>query len=301
MQTVTKKDNFKAWVDKTNLIPEVHGELVNLNTIDKSDIVNSINELYVILTTGYLSNVVQDLSPELGNNLDLNNYDIIGTGDINITGSYTGGLASAVTATTQSTANNSTFIATTEFADAEIAAAMASGLTWGGNFSGAIGNAQIAGDSVGIPEIDKSTSYSYSELQFFGTDGSGQLTFINTTELGAIGGQDLSGSISDLEILSDTIGIDELNLVDGSDGHLITTDGSGTITFNPSVTESLITTTAGDQVFNVNYIVGMIVVYLNGIKLINGQDFTATNGTTVSLVTAILVTGTTIDFQTYGM
>ena len=63
----------------------------------------------------------------------------------------------------------------------------------------------------------------------------------------------------------------------------------------------MIITTAGDQVFNVNYIVGMIVVYLNGIKLINGQDFTATNGTTVSLVTAILVTGTTIDFQTYGM
>ena len=45
----------------------------------------------------------------------------------------------------------------------------------------------------------------------------------------------------------------------------------------------------------------MIVVYLNGVKLINGQDFTANNGTSVVLTAAIALTGSTIDFQLYGM
>ena len=152
-----------------------------------------------------------------------------------------------------------------------------------------------------MPEIDKTTSYYSGELQFFGTDGSNQLTFINTTELGAVGGGNLSGSIDALEILPNTIGINELDLSDGSDGHVLTTDGSGTASFEPSIIESSISPTVGEQTFNINYIVGMIVVYLNGIKQINGQDFTADNGTSVILNSAIAITGSTIDFQTYGM
>jgi len=37
----------------------------------------------------YLENIVEDTTPQLGNNLDLNNSDITGTGNINITGSGT--------------------------------------------------------------------------------------------------------------------------------------------------------------------------------------------------------------------
>ena len=38
---------------------------------------------------GGLSNVVEDTTPQLGGNLDLNSSNITGTGDINITGSIT--------------------------------------------------------------------------------------------------------------------------------------------------------------------------------------------------------------------
>jgi hypothetical protein len=50
-----------------------------------------------------------------------------------------------------------------------------------------------------------------------------------------------------------------------------------------SMTESNATPTEGQTTFSINYTVGFIQVFLNGSKLINGQDFTATNGTTIVL------------------
>ena len=50
-----------------------------------------------------LTDLVSDTSPQLGANLDLNDYDIIGTGDINITGTIalTSSLKVASLTTTQ--------------------------------------------------------------------------------------------------------------------------------------------------------------------------------------------------------
>ena len=305
MQTVvTKKDNFKLWVEKTNSISEEQGDLDNLTTTAKSDVVSAINEKYNVLFNVKLSNVVDDLSPELGNDLDLNTHDIVGTGDINISGSYTGALTSSVTTTSHTglPESNSTSPATTEMTDIAITAALALGIPWAGDVGGLSGGPILINQNVvGMTEIDTSTSFYSGELQFFGTDGSSQLTFINTTELGAVGGEDLSGSISAIEILPNKIRTDELGLVEGTDGQVLTTDGAGTISYKPSVTESSISTTAGQQTFNTNYIVGMLVVYLNGVKQINGEDFTANNGTSVSLTNPIVLTGSTIDFQKYGM
>jgi len=305
MQTVvTKKDNFKLWVEKTNSISEEQGDLDNLTTTAKSDVVSAINEKYNVLFNVKLSNVVDDLSPELGNDLDLNTHDIVGTGDINISGSYTGTLTSSVTTTSHTglPEANSTSPATTEMTDIAITAALALGIPWAGDVGGLSGGPILINQNVvGMTEIDTSTSFYSGELQFFGTDGSSQLTFINTTELGAVGGEDLSGSISAIEILPNKIRTDELGLVEGTDGQVLTTDGAGTISYKPSVTESSISTTAGQQTFNTNYIVGMLVVYLNGVKQINGEDFTANNGTSVSLTNPIVLTGSTIDFQKYGM
>jgi hypothetical protein len=304
MQTVTKKDDFRLWVEKTNIISEEQGELDNLTTTAKSSVVDSLNEKWNIINNIKLSNIVDDLSPELGNNLDLNTHDIIGTGNISITGSYTGSLNGNVTTTTHTglPEANSTSPATTAMTDIAITAAIALGIPWVGDVNGLMGGPILLNQNVvGMTEIDKTVSHESNVLQLFGTDGSGQLTFINTTELGAIGGEDLSGSISAIEILSNKITINELDLLDAYVGYLLHTNGAGTISFKKSIQESSITTTAGDQTFNINYIVGMIVVYLNGVKLINGEDFTANNGTSVVLTTAIALTGATIDFQIYGM
>ena len=76
--------------------------------------------------------IVYDDSPQLGGNLDLNNNDITGTGNLNITGTLTatsftgnilgsGSIAGTVTGTTQSPSNNSTKLATTAYVDAQVA------------------------------------------------------------------------------------------------------------------------------------------------------------------------------------
>jgi len=57
--------------------------------------------------------------------------------------------------------------------------------------------------------------------------------------------------------------------------------------------------TAGQTDFSVTYSAGFIDVYLNGIKLVAGSDFTATNGTTVVLTVGATV-GDTVDTVAYS-
>jgi hypothetical protein len=50
--------------------------------------------------------------------------------------------------------------------------------------------------------------------------------------------------------------------------------------------QQIFTANANQTTFSVNYTVGYVDVHLNGIKLVSGQDFTATNGSSVVLATA---------------
>ena len=63
-----------------------------------------------------LQDVIDDTTPQLGGNLDLNSNDITGTGNINFTGILTStSIAGTVVGTTQSAGTNSTLLATTAF------------------------------------------------------------------------------------------------------------------------------------------------------------------------------------------
>ena len=84
-QVVNLTDTFDQWRVKTNTVA---GEAFDA-----------------------IRNVVEDASPQLGANLDLNNFQINGTGSI----------AGTVTGTTQSVSNNSTKLATTAYVDAQVA------------------------------------------------------------------------------------------------------------------------------------------------------------------------------------
>ena len=75
-----------------------------------------------------LQNVLEDTSPQLGGNLDLNSRDITGTGNINTTGNLTvsgaltgASIAGTVAGTTQAVGNNTTLLATTAFVTAQVA------------------------------------------------------------------------------------------------------------------------------------------------------------------------------------
>ena len=125
--TVNLLDTFDQWRLKTNDLGTNLGDLTTLTTSDKTNIVAALNEV-LSGDSDDLENVVEDTTPQLGGNLDLNSSDITGTGNINITGglTVTGALSAAsivgtVTGTTQSASDNSTKLATTAYVDAQVA------------------------------------------------------------------------------------------------------------------------------------------------------------------------------------
>lgn len=123
--TVNLTDTFDQWRLKTNNLGAGVGDIANLATTDKSNIVAAINEIFNN-DSDDMENVVDDTTPQLGGNLDLNNKDITGTGNINITGNvtateYFGTLSGTVTGVTQTPNDNSTKMATTAYVDAQVA------------------------------------------------------------------------------------------------------------------------------------------------------------------------------------
>ena len=57
--------------------------------------------------------------------------------------------------------------------------------------------------------------------------------------------------------------------------------------------------TGSTTVFPVTYDAGFVDFYLNGVKLVDGTDFTATNGTSITLTTAA-ASGDSVDIVAYG-
>jgi len=117
---VNLTDTFEDWRTKANSSISQVGDLATLATTNKASIVAAINES--------LQNVVEDVTPELGGNLDVLTRSIVsssnrnititphGTGNVVITkGDYTGSLNTATTAVTQTAGNNTTLLATTAF------------------------------------------------------------------------------------------------------------------------------------------------------------------------------------------
>ena len=163
--TVNLSDTFDEWRTKNNNLGTLvfgvganAGDLSGLTTTDKSSLVAAINEV-VVTDSDDLENIIEDVTPQLGGHLDLNNKNITGTGNISATGTIaatgtitalggfigainvvsdtspslggdldlnsndiigTGSIAGTITGTTQSPSNNSTKLATTAYVDAQV-------------------------------------------------------------------------------------------------------------------------------------------------------------------------------------
>ncbi len=258
--TVNLTDTFEDWRVKTNQICANQGDMATLTTTNKSSLVAAMNE--VDATSG-LGNLVEDTSPELGANLDVLDKSIITSttnGNITITPDGTG---------------------------------------------------SVVIDGLSHPQADGTTG------QFLKTDGAGQLSFatVATDVLGdtspQLGGSlDVNGqsivSVSNGDITITPHGTGSIILdglthpqADGTNGQVLKTNGSGTLSFGSSITETLPSVSNLQTTWNVNYVVGRIAVFLNGVKLINGSDFTATNGTSVVLTTGVATTDV-IEFQVFA-
>jgi hypothetical protein len=68
---------------------------------------------------------------------------------------------------------------------------------------------------------------------------------------------------------------------------------------NGMIAQYAYTATAGQTVFAAVYDIGFVTVYLNGVKLVSGDDFTATNGTSITLATGAAV-GDSIEIIGFG-
>ena len=90
-----------------------------------------------------------------------------------------------------------------------------------------------------------------------------------------------------------TVGAVSYPSTDGTAGQVLTTDGSGNVTFadasggggggSYAYVRTNYTATADQTVFSATYTAGYVDVYLNGVKIIVGTDFTALNGTSITL------------------
>jgi len=113
--TVNLTDTFDEWRIKSNTLGTNQGDLTTLSTTAKNTIVAAINEVFTN-DSDDLENIVEDTSPQLGGNLDLNSRNITGTGQFAGTS-----IAGTVVGTTQSVGNNTTLLATTAFVTAQVA------------------------------------------------------------------------------------------------------------------------------------------------------------------------------------
>ncbi len=115
-----------------------------------------------------------------------------------------------------------------------------------------------------------------------------------------VGAGALGFSRKNTEILEDC-NIEELSIndaftfptVDGTDGQTLVTDGSGNVSWGAGAggTDTVrgtvsVTTTTGIFAVGGGYTTGALDVYLNGIKLADTIDYTATNGTSISLTSS---------------
>jgi hypothetical protein len=81
---------------------------------------------------------------------------------------------------------------------------------------------------------------------------------------------------------------------DGLSGQVLTTDGAGNFTFTQksaagevenTYSRAVVTASANQTVFPASYTVGFVDVYKNGLKLVIGIDYNASNGSSVTLAT----------------
>lgn len=88
--------------------------------------------------------------------------------------------------------------------------------------------ASIPAHSIGINELDVVDGIAGQVLS---TDGAGNLSFITKSSDPSLGGSYLEGTISTASVKENSIGIRELDVSDGILGQVLTTDGSGNLSF----------------------------------------------------------------------
>ncbi len=121
----------------------------------------------------------------------------------------------------------------------------------------AVTKPKIIDNAVDIAKLDVTDGNANDVLK---TDGNGALGFTNPASQ-AVGG-DVSGTVGNIQISANTVGISELNVSEGTNGQYLTTNGAGTLSFTTDSTNVGATSVGGDMtgtVSNIQIVAGAIV------------------------------------------
>jgi hypothetical protein len=140
-------------------------------------------------------------------------------------------------------------------------------------------------NSIGVTELNLTDG---TAGQVIKTNGSGTLSF-TTIDAGttAVGG-DLSGTVSNAQIVANSVGVTELNLSDGTNGQALKTNGSGTLSFGDVVTDPSmsghVTGTTSSNTITSNVITSAMLT--TALKNFTIDEFTGNGVTTTFTLTA---------------
>jgi len=138
------------------------------------------------------------------------------------------------------------------------------GTSVGGDLTGTVSNASIAANAIDGTHIALGSDAAGDIMYYNGTNytrlakgTAGQVLTVNsgatapewaadsTNVSGTSMGGDLGGTVGNATISANTVGISELNVSDGSNGQVLKTNGSGTLSFTtPGVSEATATSKA---------------------------------------------------------
>lgn len=200
---------------------------------------------------------------------------------------------------------------TSQISTGELALNLTDGIMYGSNgtviFEIGANVTSLSVNGYSFPAQDGSSG------QLLQTNGSGQLSFVDSAETPTLNSVAQTGATTTASITVGGLSMNgayTLPVTDGNADQVLTTDGSGALTFQDVAAGALTVNnfsfiykpSSNTTVFNgadengnvLSYTSGDEDVYLNGVRLLVGDDYAQTNNSTITL-TANAVSGDTVE------
>ena len=157
---------------------------------------------------------------------------------------------------------------------------------------GAVGAGSIGPSELASTAVTAGSYGSTSAIPVITVDADGRITSASTATISGLS----ANSVTSTEIAANAVGISELNVSDGTDGQVLTTDGSGTLTFETPTggaasANAFATNTASGNGSTATFTLSStpsaeskIIAFINGV--FQNQDAYTISGTDITFDTA---------------
>lgn len=284
--------------DGTNFNPTAVGDLSEITSVAGDDVLLAVDTsggglkkiqrstlVAGLAASNALSNIVEDTTPQLGGDLDVNGQDIVSVsnGNITITPNGTGLVRLDGNVDIQSgeiVLKNSGSLSNIKFY-CEVTNAHYTQLQ-SSPHSAYSGNVILTLPATTDTLVGKTTTDTLTNKTLTAPTMTGIVTISSTDALTLPVGTTAQRPTAVQGMLRFNTTASQFEGYDGSEWGII---GGADFAY----TRTTATATASQTTFSATYTVGYVDVYLNGVKLVVGTDFTATDGTSVVLTTGATV------------